>query len=459
MHAAPRTPAFGVVAIALVAILAFLLHRVSEHPGSDANPGVPRAALTPSPATDGAVPDDSLPDPGASSRADPRALDTLLPSSEGTRELDPARLAETIDCALDPACDLVSRVRAIRWLARSGDDEAFEVLERLLQPDSNPTLRREAAAALGECPRPDAELLIDRLLEDDELVGGAIRALATRGDRETLETLLLDTSRAAWIRGEAAIALGKQGDASARAVLLQALASSEDDELTAGLLRGLAAKDLGESADLFRSLLADPGLPRARKLDALAAIAEGSRGADDLLLEVAHGAGDEQLRETAIESLARVDEPSGFAASLGALLASEPSADVRAAVYRTLAARADPSMAPEDLDALLPPALVEQAPVARREAYRMVAVLSRRDPDPRIARIFDESMVPWLQREAERGATSHARRASLGALGTADTPAARAALLDLTHADDDEIAAAAQRIADRREERNSRRLP
>ena len=108
-------------------------------------------------------------------------------------------------------------------------------------------------------------------------------------------------------------------------------------------------------------------------------------------------------------------------------------------------------MAPEDLEALLPSMLAEEAPVARREAYRMAAILLNHDPDPRLAEIFDESMVSWLQREAEQGASPYARTMSLSALGLAGTPASEEALLDLTHSTDDDIAEAAQRTLDRHE--------
>jgi hypothetical protein len=80
----------------------------------------------------------------------------------------------------------------------------------------------------------------------------------------------------------------------------------------------------------------------------------------------------------------------------------------------------------------------------------MAAVFLHYGSHPQLAEIFDESMVPWLQRDAEQGASPYARKASLGALGLAGTPAAEEALLDLTHSTDDEIAEAAQRRLDRR---------
>src|SRR5262249_7963372 len=141
------------------------------------------------------------------------------------------------------------------------------------------------------------------------------------------------------------------------------------------------------------------------------------------------------------------DEISGRVA---ALVATEPSADVRAAVYRTLTSRGSAFMDPEQLDALLPSMLAEQAPATRLEAFRVVAVHCRRHPDSERTRLFDDSMVPWLRQEAEQGESAYARQTSLGALGLADTPGSRAALLDLTHAQRSEVAAAARHALDRR---------
>lgn len=374
-------------------------------------------------------------------------LSRLLASSGDQR---PGELPEMIWRALDASAPLLERVRAVRWLARSGSDEAFKVLERLLREDENPTIRQEVVAALGDCPHPDAARVLETVLEDDSLVTAAIQALAARGDMQTLQGLLSDTSRKTWIRVEAAIALGRSGGASARAILTQALSESHDEELTAGLLQSLSFHDFAEIAPVFRSLLADPDVDKSRKIDLLERLAESSAGASDLLIDVAATESDQTLREAAVESLAWTDDSPAIAATLSELVSSESSSEVRAAIYRTLGARSDDSPMPEDLDRLLPSLLSEDDPVARREAYRMTANLLRREAPAELTRAFDDSMVPWLKHDAEHGKSPYARKTSLGALALAGTRASEEALLDLADSQHGDIAEAARRALERR---------
>jgi hypothetical protein len=170
-----------------------------------------------------------------------------------------------------------------------------------------------------------------------------------------------------------------------------------------------------------------------------------------LLIEVASSEPDQELREVAVESLAWLEELPEIGGPLTELLASDPSADVRAAIYRTLGSRAQNSMSPEALETLLPLVLSEEVPVARREAYRMAAIRLHHDLRARLSQVFDDSMVPWLKHDAEHGASPYARKTSLGALAIAGTRASEAALLALTQSNRSDIAAAAQQALKRRQ--------
>ncbi|MDX1650179.1 MAG: HEAT repeat domain-containing protein [Myxococcota bacterium] len=447
--------ALGLVAVT-VATIAVRMRR-----GPDAaEESRPRAAAQSAPAgavreghaqPGGAPADAGRPQPDPAAALEEAGRRTLLELMEGLgvdAGTGTEPLPVLVDRALDPAETRARRIRALRRLARSDEEQAFAALERLLYAEGDPVLRREAAAALGVSPHPEAPRLLEALLDDGEVAAGAVEALALRGDTDALRALVRDGRRPAWIRAEAARALGQVGDDAETAVLVRAFVGAEDEELAEGLLEGLAAQDAPEAADVFRALLADPRLDADRKLAALDALAEGSPQAGALLVETAASAPDETVRAAAAESLAWVEEAEAVTAPLGELLGREESPAVRAALYQTLGAHAGATR--PQVDALVPRMLAEESPAARRQAYRLAAILLHHDPDPRLAAVFDEEMVAWLRRDAEEAESPQGRATSLSALGLAGTGASEEALRDLTHSSDDRIAAAARRALDRR---------
>jgi len=414
-------------------------------PSAEATAGRPDVA-PPTPATSdpeslSAASGDLLPPPGR-----PAAVARLMARVlGGVPDLDPSHLDAMIRRALDPALPLEERVGAIRWLARFGSDDTLEVLERLLRSDVASPLRASVALALGDCPHPDALRILTGLLQDEDasVVLAAIRGLSHRRDpaaAATLEALVADASLPDGVRAEAASALGRHDAASG--ALREALA--REGALSGAALEGLARQPFAENEALFRELVNDPEIPLDVRVEALEALGEGTPEAAEFLLEVARSGDDPALRSAAIEALEFIDEPGDAVGELAALVASEPDPDVRADLYGALAFHSDAANARHDASALVRSALAETTPRAQLEGYRMVASMLYRENEPETAAAFDADMVPWLQSAAESG-DRYTRQLSIDALKLAGTPAAREALLDLSHSTDPALSESAEK--------------
>ena len=356
----------------------------------------------------------------------------------GAPDLDIGRLHAMIDIAQNPALPLVDRVTAARWLARTGDDKAVDVLEHLLLDDTSLPIRTAIATALGESPHPDATRILVALLEDEDLdvVLGAISGLAMQRDPGAtlaLTAALADDSLHDEVRSAAAAALGHHDDTERD---LRLVFESAEGELASGALVGLAHQPFTESEPIFRELLADPNIPLDMKVKAIDALGEGTPEAADLLLELAQNAADPTLRSTAIEALALFDEPGTALDALGVLVLSEPSAEVRADFYNTLSLHADMANAETIASKLVLSTLSETAPGPQLEGYRMVASMLHDQYQPGLAATFDKIMVTWLQESAEYSGDRYTRHLSVDALRLAHTPGAHQALLDLSYSTD-----------------------
>ena len=361
-------------------------------------------------------------------------------------ELGPLR--DLVDLARDPETPLELRVGAVRWIARDGGEEAFEILEDLLRGDAPASLQAAIAEALGESPRPEARPLLQTLLEseDEAVARGALRGLA-RGPEATgiLEDVLLDDDRPAGVRAQAAALLGALETQEASAALRAALAEIDDEALVVGVLDALGEHPFARNAEAFHAVLGNPALPREIKVEALEALGDSSADASALLLDYAARAPEAELRAAAVEAIAFLDDSDAIAPWLLRLVESEPSPDVRAEIYRTLAFHARATYAATDVQRLVDVILSETGGPARLQGFRLVASILRAHPDPRLVEAFDSRMVPWLQDEALRAPGRQQRLASLDTLKLARTPEATEALLRLSRSQDAAVAEAAEK--------------
>ena len=193
----------------------------------------------------------------------------------------------------------------------------------------------------------------------------------------------------------------------------------------------------------FRDVLAIPELPTEVKVAVAEALADSTPEAADLLLEVATGAEDPELRAAAVESLAWLDESAEFQDALLDHLESEPHADVRAELYRALAFDAGATAESTRVRDVVARVLSEREADARVQGFRLVAGMLRLHPDPHLAGIFDRDMVPWLWEEASGRGSRYSRLVSIDALKLANTSAATDALHDLSRSQEAAVAVAA----------------
>ena len=297
-------------------------------------------------------------------------------------------------------------------------------------PDADPGALANLEAILrAEAPETDA------LLQAIARVGAAGGSRA----RATLESLLLDPEREDAVRARAAVSLA-QVDPDAAAAALARL----DPWVLSAALDHVRAIPFAESEPLFRALL-DAPLSQDVKRDAIAALGDSSADATSLLIEIAGRARDATLRATAVDAIAFMPEPGAAPVALIELPARETAPEVRASLYRVLAQHASvlgPTLA---ADALLPTVLAEREPAVQLEGYGLVAQILRADGDARLREPFERIMVPWLAREAERGASRPARLSAVEALASPGGAPAAEALGRLAEARDPEVADAARR--------------
>jgi len=364
---------------------------------------------------------------------------------DGSPTLSPESLRTALERAMDGELDPERRARAIRALAAFGNDEALDVLERLLRGDPSIAIRTVVARALGKCTHPDALRLLRASLGDPAPSVAAAAALSLGRLRhpealDALRSLLEDPGAPESLRAAAAVAMADHPEAHGA---LRELAASSNAALAAAALEGLAGQAFAENEALLRSALAGPQLGLDAKLPVVEALADGDADAMAYLVELAGGHREPELRTAAIEALALGEDGEGSAAGLAAIAQHEPEPEVRAALYNALSV-----LPPEPADprraGLVAEALGESEPRARLEGSRMLASWLRRSPDPDLARSFDASAVDWLRESAESG-SRFTRHLATHTLLLAGTTAARDALRDLSHSSDPAVSEPAER--------------
>jgi HEAT repeat protein len=357
---------------------------------------------------------------------------------------------DALRLALDPAAQRVDRVRAFRALARLGDAEALDVLERVLRGESPDEIVRQAAVALGYAAGPAADrLLADMLgLDGGPARLGAIEALGLRagaGDVDTLKSLLLDASEDPAAREAAAEALAGIRAEGVLEALGRVLAEGADDGLADRALSSLAARPWQEAGPLLRALLADPQLDSERELEVLEALSESSSEAADLLFEYARNAPSPEARSVAVESLAMLSDAEGLAEHFHRLSLGEDDPNVRSELYAAMALHADWEPGAAD-GRLVERVVAETTADAQLQGYRMLASRLRVTSDAELGETFDRRLVPRLEGQAADASRGrYERLMAVDTLKLAGTPAAREALAALASTRDPVVTPAAEK--------------
>jgi hypothetical protein len=126
--------------------------------------------------------------------------------------------------------DLRDRLRAVRDLARAGDEGALGMLAEILARDEDPQVRRAAVANLARLGGPEASILAqDALADGDPMVRiEAVRALARDADAAAPLARVLSDDPDATVRRVAVQILASLDSEEAQAVLEIALDDADD---------------------------------------------------------------------------------------------------------------------------------------------------------------------------------------------------------------------------------------
>jgi hypothetical protein len=247
------------------------------------------------------------------------------------------------------------------------------------------------------------------------------------------------------VRAQAAALHGALETEESSAALRAELAELDDAALATHVLDALGEHPFAANAGAFQAVLANPALPREIKIEAREALGDSSSDAAALLLDYAVRAPEPELRAAAVEAIAFLDDSDAIAPWLLRLVESEPSPDVRAEIYASLAFHARAAHAAADPERLVDVILSETGGPARLQAFRLAASILRTERDPRLAEAFDGRMVPWLEDEALHARGRAQRLACVDALELARTPEAVEALERLARSPDRGVAEAAAR--------------
>jgi hypothetical protein len=300
----------------------------------------------------------------------------------------------------------------------------------------------DAAPIADPAALADFEAILAAEAPDLDALLAAIARVGAAGDaraRGALAALLLDPKREDSVRARAAVSLARV-DARAASAALARL----DPWVLSAALDHVRTIPFAESEALFRALL-DAPLSQDAKRDAIAALGDSSEDATPLLVEIAGRDRDPALRATAVDAIAFMPDPGAAPLALVELPARERAPEVRASLYRVLARNASALAPTLAAAALLPTILGERDPIVRLEGYGLVAQILSVDDDAKLREPFDRIMVPWLAREAERGASRPARLRAVETLGLPGGVPAAQALAKLADAREPEVADAARR--------------
>ena len=367
------------------------------------------------------------------------------PAAPPTNDLSQSQLIAQL---LDPKESLTGRRAAARALARSGSEEAMQVLERVLH-DGPAQLKAAVAEALGECPSPDARPLLLALANgsDETTARGAMRGLAALGDAVaagTLASSLFDEKKSTALRTEAALALGGVREPSALDALARAVREIRDETILNHVLDGLGHRPFAETEAAFSEFLKRDDVTSASRVAAIEALGHVPDSATTFLLGYANDP-NQELRAAAGWALTTADNPGAIGPQLLGWLQQESDPAVRLRLYQALSHQDAVASS-----AVLASVQRETDAESRVAGLGLLAAALRADGNQDATRYFDSTAVTELKNTVLTSGRLDQSLAAIMTLDRAGTPAAIAALTDLAqHPADPACRAAAQQALKR----------
>lgn len=345
----------------------------------------------------------------------------------------PARMseAELIERLHDPELALSIRCETGRILAGLGSATALAAVRAALETGPA-SLRAAIAEGLGHSPLPEARQLLNELVADpDEAVArGAVRGWAVAGGEvavSLLTSLAYSGEQPESVRVEAALSLGELPDQPlAFVALTNAAWHLRDETLAPAVLEGLGRRPIVETQDFFREYLATSELPSELRTAAVEALGQAEGPGWALLVDYLADP-DPEVRAGAAWALSTTLESGQAGPQLLDRLQTETDPQVRLRLYQALGNQESFDPTP-----VLSFVQAESRPDVRIAGYDFLAQACARNPSSALLEFFDHVAVPQLRTAALEADDRHSRLTAVIALRRARTPAATAALTDLT---------------------------
>lgn len=328
---------------------------------------------------------------------------------------------------LDPSQPLQSRRQAAWSLGKIGSAEAIAALRQSLLT-APPQLKSTIAEALGHSGHPQAKILLHALLQDNDesVVRGAVRGLATIADEETvtlLSEIIGDRQRSHAVRAEAAIALGEVGTPEAYGPLIKLSGNERDREIAEAVLSGLGRQPFDRTGDFFRAYLESARVDSEMRVLALESLGQTTGDVTPFLATFLTSK-DADVRAAAAWAVANLDEPGDVAQQLVAQLRIETQPEVRTRLYQALENQDTPDPA-----SLVPLIISDGDTTTRIAGMKLLAAqLAFGEGSPALAKQFDDVVVPQLAALSISGQDFQIRLGSVIVLKQAKTPQALRAL-------------------------------
>ena len=329
---------------------------------------------------------------------------------------EPSALIATL---LDPSQPLKLRRQAAWQLATIATADALAALRQSLL-NAPPQLKAAVAEALGNCPDTRAASILKELLRDEseDVIRGAIRGLAAKGDRDAvdaLSTLVQNPKLSNAIRAEAATGLGEIQGGDSLGTLVRLVSEVNEREITEALLSGLGRLPIEQTQDFFQRYLESSETEIDLRVAALEALGESAGAAAPFLVKYLQSE-QAEIRAAAAWAIANLETPGDVAGTLIARLRSESESEVRVRLYQALQNQ-------ERFDVGVTSVIAaEQDPAARLAGYQVLAREVAGGRDSALAVQFDQIVVPRLAELAISGASMNERLNAVVALKQANTP-------------------------------------
>jgi HEAT repeat protein len=324
-----------------------------------------------------------------------------------------------------------------------GSPECIAALRTVLATAA-PEHRAFMAQLMGSTGNSAAKEWLWPLLEDadERVVMAAIRGLsAIRGGdvADRVAGILEDPRHSDRIRIEAARGLASIRTPDARDALLRAFDQTASDDLRSQILASLGQFDFPTVARTFEGYLAAPETPPDMRVIATEALANSSPRAVPLLLRLAHGDADADVRASAAWAIGAHQTVGNLGPTLTSMAERETEPDVRRRLYESLLPQ---SAIPTGR--LMPLVMAEHDIAARVAGFNAIGRGAYQQPESAIAGRFDAEIVPELLQIATARNSLNIQMRAVFALRRARTPAALAALGMIAESAAPDVATAAR---------------